>query len=340
MKKASQSHHQAHLIRARTLWYLSSACAGLCDPIRWRSEQPEATPGVNSPQQPAWSDARGNPAALSNLAYVARDQSPQSAHSFPSLALRQPAYPFSGGVDRHATASFNDFLYIMGGEFFSGLLTLHHRQGVPIRPGRQHLVGNGRDAQRLRQRRGVRHERQNLSIPGGYDGSTAPHGAATHYIYDIAANSWTTGAAGLPPPATLWAVVACDPAANKVYVVGWFRRRRGRHRHQIYDATANTCSSGAQRLPDGRLRRRRRLMIAGDIYVAGGAGIRGASAATTLYRYNIATNAWSAPLAPMTVGCLYGGAVGVDTSNRLLDRRRRLPFRTAASPAQPAPETL
>ena len=83
---------------------------------------------------------------------------------------------------------------------------------------------------------------------------------------------------------------------------------------KVYDATANTWSSGAV-MPEAKYGADGGL-IAGNIYVAGGASTAG-TATTTLYRYTIiATNTWSAALAPMAVGCLYG-ATGVDNSGRL-----------------------
>ena len=133
-----------------------------------------------------------------------------------------------------------------------------------------------------------------IYVPGGYAGSRFQPFSAVHYIYDIATNAWTTGAA-VPAPATLWAVVACDAAANKVYVIGGFDGVGPTTATKIYDATANTWSSGAV-LPDPRYGADGAL-IAGNIYVAGGANATGL-AQTSMYRYTIATNTWSAPLAP------------------------------------------
>ena len=38
----------------------------------------------------------------------------------PFAYTERALYPFSGGVDRHAAASFNNLFYVIGGEFFNG----------------------------------------------------------------------------------------------------------------------------------------------------------------------------------------------------------------------------
>jgi len=64
----------------------------------------------------------GNPAALTNAELLKNPLATLNQRSplIPLAYTEKAPYPFSGGVDRHATASFNNFLYAIGGEFFNG----------------------------------------------------------------------------------------------------------------------------------------------------------------------------------------------------------------------------
>lgn len=144
-----------------------------------------------------------------------------SSGESPTVFVEKAPYPFSGGVDRHAATSSNGFLYVIGGEAFNGStyvttnklfrydpvadtwLELAAMPGVTGFTNHEACSMNGK-----------------IYVPGGYAGSGPPFNN-TNFIYDIGTNTWTTGAV-VPAPATLWSVVACDGAANKVYVIGGY----------------------------------------------------------------------------------------------------------------------
>jgi hypothetical protein len=218
-------------------------------------------------------------------------------------------YPGAPGLDRFATATAGDQLYVIAGETFDGVNfpltnlvyrfdpvanTWTPRANLPVALSNHEACAmNGK-----------------IYVPGGYNGTNTP--SATLYIYDIAGNSWTAGApvtAGL-----LWPTVVCNAAANKLYVIGGYNLIAGVGTTYIYDAASNTWSTGAS-LPAGATRNGADGgLINGVIYMSGGADSAGAPSTTT-YAYNIAGNSWTT-VAPIPVGCLYGAA-GVDKANRL-----------------------
>ena len=271
-----------------------------------RQEQPAQPAAAIHENQSAADDS----VALSNGDLAAEANLDQSFPQVPYAYTAGAPYPMFNGLSRHATASFNNFLYVIGGESLVGatfaVTNVVHRYDpaantwaimAPL-PGNlsnhEACAMNGK-----------------IYVPGGYNGAGPPF-TATNYIYDIVSNTWSTGAA-VPAPATLWAVVACDATANRVYVIGGFDGTAGTTTTKIYDATANTWSAGAA-LPDARYGADGGL-IAGNIYVAGGAlpaGYRRHDPIPLHHRHQYMVG----PLAPMAVGCLYGAA-GVDASNRL-----------------------
>ncbi|MGI8586489.1 MAG: kelch repeat-containing protein, partial [Chloroflexia bacterium] len=229
----------------------------------------------------------------------------------PGAVPARPAVPFvyvekapePVTTDRHAASSVAGFLYIVGGEYYNGTtyaITSTVQRFDPVGNTWQFMAPlpvpfdnmescamNGK-----------------IYVPGGYNGAAASN---VNYIYDVAGNTWTTGAPVPSAPGNLWSTVVCNAATNKVYAIGGYNLSAPLASNYIYDATANTWSSGAN-IPvatygsDGGL-------IGGNIYMAG--GLLG----TTTYAYNLAGNTWST-VAPMAVGC-YFGASGVSPDNRL-----------------------
>ncbi|HST03873.1 MAG TPA: S-layer homology domain-containing protein [Chloroflexia bacterium] len=256
-------------------------------PLQAKGEVPGQPQGAN-PDIVALSnnDLHGtaNPSKASPMAYVEKAPAPV-------------------GTDRHASATVGNYLYILGGEFFNGSYAVtstvqryDSSSNTWVFLASLPTPYNNNEACAMNGK---------IYVPGGYTGSLITN---INYIYNIATNTWTTGAPVPSAPGNLWSTVACNAATNKVYVIGGFDGAAGTTNNFIYDASANTWSSGAAfPVPtygsDGGL-------INGHIYVAGGAG-----PVTGAYDYNIAANTWS-PVAPMSVGCFYG-ASGVGPDNNL-----------------------
>jgi hypothetical protein len=118
----------------------------------------------------------------------------------------------------------------------------------------------------------------------------------TTRIYDIAANSWTTGAP-IPEPAGL-----SDHATaywnGKIYIAGGYNGTGAVNTLRIYDIGTNSWTTGAP-LPQALF-----LpgfgAINGKVYIA--SGNSGAVELNTLYIYDIGTNTWSTgPVVPTPV---------------------------------------
>jgi hypothetical protein len=118
----------------------------------------------------------------------------------------------------------------------------------------------------------------------------------TTRIYDIAANSWTTGAP-IPEPAGL-----SDHATaywnGKIYIAGGYNGTGAINTLRIYDIGTNSWTTGAP-LPQALF-----LpgfgAINGKVYIA--SGNSGAVELNTLYIYDIGTNTWSTgPVVPTPV---------------------------------------
>ncbi|MEY2505461.1 MAG: hypothetical protein QOG27_1741 [Verrucomicrobiota bacterium] len=275
-----------------------------------RSIEQNSAPVVQAAAAQDSSIDEWNPTALSNND-LPRVPMRAAAPYTPDVTLaytEKAPYPMFNGLSRHATASFNNFLYVVGGESLVGATFAPTNIVERFDP-----VANTWAVMAPLPTNVSNHEacamNGKIYVPGGYGGSGPPF-SNINYIYDITSNTWSTGAV-VPAPATLWPVVVCDATANKVYAIGGFDGTVATSATKIYDATANTWSSGAV-LPairygaDGGL-------ISGNIYVAGGND--GTTTALTTFRYNITGNSWTT-VAPMTLGCLYGAA-GVDASGRL-----------------------
>jgi N-acetylneuraminic acid mutarotase len=113
------------------------------------------------------------------------------------------------------------------------------------------------------------------------------------HIYDITANSWSTGAA--VPNNQYGPIVA---AGGKVYVVGGATGPRVTSDVEVYDPTANSWTKVAS-LPSAR-GAGAAAVLSGKIHLVGGRAYQGATLVdvTDHLVYDPATNAWS-KLAPM-----------------------------------------
>jgi hypothetical protein len=216
----------------------------------------------------------------------------------PEVFVNRAAEPVA--TDRHASAGTNTYLYMIGGEYYNGstfaITSTVQRYDpaantwsfVASMPG----VFDNNEACTMNGK---------IYVPGGYAGSGPPFSNA-HYIYDIATNIWTTGAA-VPGVATLWAAVQCDASSNKVYVIGGYNGTTGTDVTKIYDVATNTWTTGTA-MPGARYGQDSGL-ISGAIYAAGGSD--GTNTVTTVYKYTIASNSWTI-VVPMAIGGLYGSA--------------------------------
>src|SRR6476620_10615210 len=124
-----------------------------------------------------------------------------------------------------------------------------------------------------------------IYVPGGFNGAHITENA----IYDIATNTWTTGAP-LPAPQT-GANVAFN---NKIYNFGG--NPGPQSTVTIYDIAANTWSNGAA-MPVGITYGRATVAALGPPYAYYAGGITTVTV-NTLYRYDFAANTW-ATMAPL-----------------------------------------
>jgi len=218
----------------------------------------------------------------------------------PDVFVNKAAVPVP--VDRHASAASPTHLYLLGGEYWTGsayAITSTVQRYDPVAdtwafmapmPGpldnAEACSMNGK-----------------IYVPGGYAGSGPPF-STNLYMYDITNNGWSTGPAVIGTP-TLWPVVVCNAATNKVYVFGGFDGVGATAAVKIYDAQITTWTTGtsspvARYGADGGL-------IGTKLFVAGGAGAAG-TALTSVESYDIAGDFWTGGYAPMAVGGLYGSA--------------------------------
>ena len=124
-----------------------------------------------------------------------------------------------------------------------------------------------------------------IYVPGGFNGAHITENA----IYDIATNTWTTGAP-LPAPQT-GANVAFN---NKIYNFGG--NPGPQSTVTIYDIATNTWSNGAA-MPVGITYGRATVAGLGQVYAYYAGGITTVTV-NTLYRYDFAANTW-ATMAPL-----------------------------------------
>jgi N-acetylneuraminic acid mutarotase len=135
-----------------------------------------------------------------------------------------------------------------------------------------------------------------IYVMGGLTNGTA------NRIYDIASNTWTTGA---PIPAAVY-----DHGHayynGKIYVIGGLTAAVASSAVYAYDIATNSWTTVAP-LPQAEFNMSTGV-IGGNIYAAGGS--TGSNWITNLYIYNVATNTWSSG-APMTVGTNYAAGTVV-----------------------------
>ena len=153
---------------------------------------------------------------------------------------------------------------------------------------------------------------------GGYASGDVEHAEA--YRYDPAANTWTALASMWGGPDFL-----CHGeygGNGKIYVMGGVNNRAA---NRVYDIATNSWSLGATMPVPASYHGH--VFANGKIYVIGGF-VGGASSA--VYAYDVATNTWSAPLAPLPqaeyeTACgvinnkiyVAGGTTGTDMLNNL-----------------------
>ncbi len=225
----------------------------------------------------------------------------------PAQADRSPSVfadrtPLPAPVYQHAVAGDGTYFYVIGGQDWngSGLDTVadvyrydpaadSYMARAPLPALWQNLAACAMNGK--------------IYVPGGYNVAGQLYDR-TLYIYDIAANGWTTGPT-LPAPGLIRYAAVCDAAASKLYVVsGSDSSGAPWPVLKIFDVAANSWSAGAL-LPVGRSGAQAGL-INGKIYVAGGLLSTG-TATGDVQQYSIATDSWSA-VAPMTVGGAFGAA--------------------------------
>jgi N-acetylneuraminic acid mutarotase len=127
-----------------------------------------------------------------------------------------------------------------------------------------------------------------LFMFGGVNNTSATVYNTTR-IYDIATNSWTTGAT-MPEPRQQMAAGYYD---GKIYVAGGYSTANaGSETNTIweYDPVANTWSTSRANIP-ASLSGPGYGIIDGHLYVAGGRNT-GSTNLNTLYDYDIAANTW------------------------------------------------
>ena len=123
---------------------------------------------------------------------------------------------------------------------------------------------------------------------GGYASGDVEHAQA--YRYDPAANIWTALASMTEGPDFL-----CHGeygGNGKIYVMGGVNNRA---LNRVYDIATNTWSLRA--LMPVPASYHGHVSVNGKIYVIGGAV--GGAASSAVYAYDVATDTWSAPLAPL-----------------------------------------
>src|SRR5204862_7950914 len=127
-----------------------------------------------------------------------------------------------------------------------------------------------------------------IYVAGGFIGGTSVTNALR--IYDIATNTWTSGAS--MPNAGVEASAAAI-VSGKFYVMGGDDFNNGVNTNYIYDIASNTWTTGAV-LPDARTNTYG-TSYNGQIYVYGGVLIVGGAFNTVdnLLRYNPVTNTWT-----------------------------------------------
>ena len=153
-----------------------------------------------------------------------------------------------------------------------------------------------------------------IYVAGGFIGGTSVTNALR--IYDIATNTWTTGAA---MPTTPGVEAAAAAVVNgKFYVMGGDDFNNGLNTNFIYDIATNTWTTGAT-LPDNRTNTYG-TAANGLIYVYGGVILPAFTTTDTLLRYDPVANSWTNLGSAGTAGARgnYGGISPLGTGQLLI----------------------
>ena len=152
-----------------------------------------------------------------------------------------------------------------------------------------------------------------IYVAGGFIGGTNVTNALR--IYDIASNTWTSGA---NMPTSPGVEAAAGAVVNgKFYVMGGDDFNNGLNTTFIYDIATNTWTMGAT-LPDNRTNTYG-TAYNGLIYVYGGVILPGFTTTDTLLRYDPVANSWTNLGSAGTAGLgNYGGIAPFGTGQLLI----------------------
>ena len=152
-----------------------------------------------------------------------------------------------------------------------------------------------------------------IYLAGGFIGGTNVTNALR--IYDIASNSWTSGA---NMPTSPGVEAAAGAVVNgKFYVMGGDDFTNGLNTTFIYDIATNTWTTGAT-LPDSRTNTYG-TAYNGLIYVYGGVILPGFTTTDTLLRYDPVANSWTNLGSAGTAGLgNYGGIAPFGTGQLVI----------------------
>ena len=152
-----------------------------------------------------------------------------------------------------------------------------------------------------------------IYVAGGFIGGTSVTNALR--IYDIATNTWTSGA---NMPTSPGVEAAAGAVVNgKFYVMGGDDFNNGLNTNFIYDIATNTWSTGAT-LPDTRTNTYG-TAANGLIYVYGGVVLPAFTTTDTLLRYDPVANSWTNLGSAGTAGLgNYGGISPFGTGQLLI----------------------
>ena len=153
-----------------------------------------------------------------------------------------------------------------------------------------------------------------IYVAGGFIGGTSVTNALR--IYDIATNTWTSGA---NMPTTPGVEAAAAAVVNgKFYVMGGDDFNNGLNTTFIYDIATNTWTTGAT-LPDMRTNTYG-TVANGLIYVYGGVILPAFTTTDTLLRYDPVANSWTNLGSAGTAGARgnYGGVSPLGTGQLLI----------------------
>ena len=211
----------------------------------------------------------------------------------------EPATPLPTPATAFGSASDGQYIYQIGGvnlvPGFPTVATVRRLDTTATQPAWAEVAPmpaglNGQQAVHLKGK---------IYVPGGFNAQNQR--VATHYAYDVAANTWTTGAEA-PSALSAYALVA-DEARGVYYRIGGAAPAPATSVH-AYDPAGNKWTE----LPPLRAARANHVaeLIGGKLYVAGGTGATGPS--TTAEVYDFDAKQWTTiagPNRPRSVGTHY-----------------------------------